>query len=325
MNHWMKGPVLTGLLFLTGVVLSGCPATTNKLSAKPVIQVNEHSMNARDFSLRLARRLKSLDALSAKDPLTIQNAKDEILKDFIVQSLIEDWLRARKMSFDESLVDKEVEKIRAGYPDDLSFRRSLAQENLSFTEWRESLRISLIERAFFEDLRKKIKPPGEAELRRYFEDNRAQFRKRERVYLRQIVADDESKAELLKAELKKRDFADLARQFSIAPEATEGGLVGWIERGNVDFFDSAFSLSPGAVSSIVKSPFGYHILKVEKKLPASPGSFDEARPEILRTLLSQKEQAEFVGWLDGQIRSSRILKDNEMIRQIRIETRSTDE
>ncbi|HRO66067.1 MAG TPA: peptidyl-prolyl cis-trans isomerase [Pseudobdellovibrionaceae bacterium] len=305
--------------------LAACPSQTSKVSVKPVIKVNDHQLSARDFSVRLARRLKSLDALSAKDPVTIRNAKEEIAKDFIVQSLIQDWMRTRKISFDDVAVDKEVEKIRAGYPDDLSFRRSLAVENLSFSEWRESLRYNLIERAFFETLRQQISTPTETELRRYFEEHRAQFRKRERIYIRQIVTDDEAKAELLKAELKKTDFAALAKKYSLAPEASNGGLVGWVEKGNVDFFDSAFSQNTGTVGGVVKSPFGYHLIKVEKKLPPSPGSFDEARPEILKTLIAQREQAEFVAWLDGQIRSSRVLKDADLIRGIQVETRSDNE
>lgn len=325
MTWSLRSPVQAGLFIFMSSLLAACPSQTSKVSVKPVIKVNDHQLSARDFSVRLARRLKSLDALSAKDPFTIRNSKEEIAKDFIVQSLIQDWMRAKNITFDDAAVEKEVEKIRAGYPDDLSFRRSLAVENLSFSEWRESLRYNLIERAFFESLRQQIAPPTETELRKYFEEHRAQFRKRERVYLRQIVTDDEAKAELLKTELKKTDFAELAKKYSMAPESANGGLVGWVEKGNVDFFDQVFSQNIGTVSGIVKSPFGYHLIKVEKKLPPSPGSFDEARPEILKTLLAQREQAEFVAWLDGQIRSSRILKDANLIRGIQVETRSDNE
>lgn len=319
-----KGPVFAGL-FLLNLFLFGCPSSSPKILTKPVAQVNDHQLSTKEFADRLARRLKNLDALSAKDPVILQKAKSEILEDFTVQSLIVDWCRAKNIKVPDSDVDKEVEKIRAGYPDDLTFRRALAAENVSFSEWREGLRYSLIQRAFFASLREKLKSPSDEEVKKYFEENRAVFRKRERISLRQILTDEETKAEALKAELKKTDFATLAKKYSSAPEAKNGGLVGWIEKGSVDFFDPAFNMAIGSVSGIIKSPFGYHILKVEKKLPASAGSLDEARPEIVKNLMARREQAEFVAWLDGQIRSSRVQKDQVLIQSIKVETRGTNE
>lgn len=321
----LKSPGLAGLFLFTMFLMTGCPSGAPKYSTKPVVQVNGHSLSSREFATRLARRLKDLDAITAKDPATIENAKNEIVKDFIVQSLIIDWVRSKDIKISDSDLDKEVERIRSGYPDDLTFRRALAEQNLSFSEWRESLLYSLIEKAFFAKLGEKIKPPSNEEIKKYFEDNRDQFRKKERIYLRQILVDEESKAELMKTESKTRDFAELAKKYSKAPEAKNGGLVGWVEKGTVDFFDPAFSQSIGSVSGVVKSPFGYHLLKVEKKLPASAGTFDEARPEIVRSLMAKREQSEFINWLDGQIRSAKVLKDEELIRAIRVETRSTDE
>lgn len=324
MKFFSRSPAKTGLFLLALLALSGCWSTT-KYSAKPVAQVNEHELGTKEFATRLARRLKDHDALTAKDPATIQNAKDEILKDFVTASLITDWCRSKKIEVSDADVDKEVEKVRSVYPDDLSFRRALAGENISFSEWRENLRASLLQRAFFAKLREKVKQPTEDEIKKYFEENRAHFKKRERIYLRQIVTDDQAKAEALKADIKKGDFAKLARRYSNAPEAKNGGLVGWVERGTVDFFEPAFSLPVNSVSNIVKSPFGYHIYRVEKKLPASAGSLDEARPEIVKVLLARREQAEFVAWLDGQIRSSRVLKDYALIQSIQVETRSSDD
>lgn len=324
--RFLQSPVSTGLLLFTMLISSAaCTSGSSKVSSQPVVQVNAHPLTAKEFSSRLAQRLKDLDAITAKDPATIQSAKDEIIKSFIVQSLILDWARAKDIRIENADLEKEVEKIRSGYPDDLAFRRSLAAENLSFSEWREDLRRSMIERAFFAKLGEKAKPPTDEDVKKYFEDNRANYKKKERVYLRQIVTDEDAKAQMLRAELKTKDFADLAKKYSSAPEARNGGLVGWIEKGSVDFFDPAFSLPVGTVSQVIHSPFGYHLLKVEKKLPASTGSLDEARPEIVKSIRGKREQAEFVAWLDGQIRSAKIMKDDELIRSIRVETRSRDE
>jgi len=312
-------------LTLVFIFAVGCTSHTQKFSLKPVLEVNEHSMTAKEFSIKLARRLKDLDALAAKDPATNQRAKEEILKAFIVQSLTLDWARFQKINLAEDELDKEVEKVRASYPDDLSFRRVLSQEKTSFSDWREQLRYSLIEKAVFKKIGEKIKSPSEEEIKSYYNDNKENFRRKERIYLRQIVVDEEAKAELLKAELKKKEFTALAQKYSIAPEAKNGGLVGWIEKGSVDFFDPLFSLPAGGISVIFKSPFGFHIAKIEKKSPATVLPLEEVKPRILQTLRALKEQAEFVSWLDLQLRSAKVKRDNDLINAIRVDTRGSND
>lgn len=310
---------------LFAVLLAACQKEDGKVSSRVVLQVNDHKMTVKEFSVAVARRLKDLDAVAAKDPLSVEGAKNEIAKEFITQSLIVDWSRSHAKPISESELDEGVAKLRANYPDDLAFRRLLAAEGLSFSEWREGLRYQIIQKKFFAHLAEKIKNPSEDDVKKYFEQNRDRFRKKERIYIRQIVTDEETKAELLKNETRKRSFAELATKYSIAPESKEGGLVGWIEKGSVDFFDPLFSLPVNATSKIIKSPFGFHIVRIEKKLPASNGTLDEARPQIIRAIRAQREQAEFVAWMDGQIRSSKVMRDDELIRALKVETRGTDE
>lgn len=101
--------------------------------------------------------------------------------------------------------------------------------------------------------------------------------------------------------------------------------MGWIEKGSVDFFDSTFTLPLGVASSIIKSPFGFHIIRIEKKLPAGTKSLDEVRTLLLQDLLAKKEQAAFVSWLDGQIRSSHIFKDYDLINSVIVDTKLTND
>jgi peptidyl-prolyl cis-trans isomerase C len=322
-KNFSISPVLAGLfVFLT---LSSCQQKYSKLVNKPVIQVNEHSMTTKEFANQLARRLKDLDGFTAKDPQIVKRAKDQILNDFITQSLIADWANTKNISISESAVDALVEKYRSNYPDDLSFRRLLAKEHLSFSEWREKLRHSLVEQAVFKKINEGVRPPTDAEIKKYYDDKKEHFKKKERVYIRQIVVDEMAKAEAIKSSLKGKDFAALAQKYSNAPEAKSGGIVGWVEKGSVDFFDSVFNSPVGSVSQIIQSPFGFHIIKVEKKLPASTSTLDEVRPQIIRDILASKEQAEFVSWLDKQIRSSKVLKDYDLINAINVDTRGTDD
>ncbi|HEX7674435.1 MAG TPA: peptidyl-prolyl cis-trans isomerase [Bdellovibrio sp.] len=320
---FLKSPATTGLFILLSLSLAGCPSSYQRLSKKPVEQVNDHVLTTKEFANLLARKLRNFDALAAKDPSNIHRVKEEILRDFLVKSLTLDWARAQSIVVSESTLDKEVDKLRANYPDDLSFRRSLAQENLSFSEWREELRYVLIEREVFKKINEKVKNPSDEEVKRYYEDHKDQYKRKERIYIRQIVVDNEAKADAIRNDLKTKDFADMAKKFSITPEAKNGGVVGWIEKGTVDYFDRLFTASNGVQT--VKSPFGVHLIRVEKKAPASTATLDEVKPQIVRTLKAQREQAEYVAWLDAQLRSSKVLKDYDLMNSISVDTRGTND
>lgn len=318
-----KSPALMGLFVFLSLALSGCPSSYQKISTKPVAKVNDHVLSSRDFANDLARRLRQFDALAAKDPNNIHRVKEEILKDFLVKSLTLDWAQAQNISISDSALDKEVDKLRANYPDDLSFRRALAQENLSFSEWREALRYSLIEKEVFKKINEKVKPVTDEEVKRYYDDHKDRYKRKERIYLRQIVVDEEAKIDAIKTDLKNTDFAELAKKYSIAPESKSGGLVGWIEKGTVDFFDPLFSA--GSAPQVIKSPFGVHLVRVEKKAPAATQTLEEVKPQILRELRAQREQAEYVAWLDAQLRSSKVLKDYDLMNSIKVETRGAND
>jgi peptidyl-prolyl cis-trans isomerase C len=286
------------------------------------VEVNSHILTAKDLAVTLARRLKPLDALAAKDPVIVSQAKEKVIRDFIVQSVIDDYAKINNISVPESDLDKEVTLARSNYPDDLSFRRVLAQEDLSMSEWRSQLRASLVTAAVFKHLREKAVAPTDIEIRRYYEENKERYRRKERIFLRQIVLDDLTKAQALHEELvKKKDFAKLATSFSVSPEAKNGGAVGWVEKGSVDIFDKAFLLPLGGLSQVLESNYGFHIFKVERRAPAGLASVEEVRPEIVAALKSKKEQVDFLGWLDKQIRQTRVLRNNDLIQALVAETK----
>jgi peptidyl-prolyl cis-trans isomerase C len=324
MKHGLS-PAKTGLfLFLIGWFLitgTSCEWTGHRVSNKPVVQVNGTNLTTKEFSDQLARKLKNFDALGAKDPQNITRAKNEIVRSFILKTITVNYAEKEGIEVESSEIEKEINSFRASYPDDLSFRRALADESLSLADWREELAYSLLERKVFQKLSEKIPAPTDEEISKYYEENKARYKRTERILLRQIVTDDLQKAQSVRDEMKGKDFAEVAKKVSVAPEAKNGGLVGWVEKGSVDIFDKAFALPVGSLSQVLESSYGFHIFKVEKKMPAGFVEKTEVKEEIIQAINGKKEQGEFASWLDKQIRASRVLKDSAIIDAITVETR----
>jgi peptidyl-prolyl cis-trans isomerase D len=140
-------------------------------------------------------------------------------------------------------------------------------------------------------------PP--TDIQRYYNDNIQQYQMPEQVRASHILLKTDGKdeatvrkeAEKILQEVKSGgDFAALAKKYSEdeGSKAT-GGDLDYFSRGRMvpDFENVAFTLQPGQVSDLVKSQFGFHIIKVVDKRPGSTRSLDEVRPQIQEQLSLQ--------------------------------------
>jgi peptidyl-prolyl cis-trans isomerase C len=311
---------LLGLLILASIQ---CTNQQPSVGSKPVLKVNENVMSAKEFANKLAMRLRELDSLAAKDPNVNSRVKDEIINSFIVRSLMIDWALKNKITVTDSETEAETLRIRALYPDDLAFRRMLAEESTSFAEWQANLKLNLLEKKVSAEINKNVAAPTDEEIRVYYNENKESFRKKERVYLQQIVLKDQARAEYIKQELKKQAFDVLAKKYSIAPEAAAGGVVGWIEKDTVDFFAPVFKWAMNHVGEIITSPFGVHVIKITKREPERVPSLEEEKAKIKRRIIELKEKSAYVSWIDKELRSSSVFKDIDLISSLKIETRGS--
>ena len=139
------------------------------------------------------------------------------------------------------------------------------------------------------------------DLRSYYDQHRDQYKTPEQVKVSHIlikpplpgadnkvdekgVAEAQHRAEdLLKQVKSGANFEDLAKKYSEDPgSAKQGGSLGWIGRGQTvpEFEKSAFSLPKGQISELVKSSYGFHIIRVDDKQEAHAKSLDEVKSEI---------------------------------------------
>lgn len=135
----------------------------------------------------------------------------------------------------------------------------------------------------------------EEALRARFEKEAGQRQGEEEIHARHILVQTESEAKAALAEVAGgADFAEVARKRSSGPGAQQGGDLGFFKRGDMvpEFAEAAFALKPGEVSPApVRSPFGWHVIKVEARRDAPVPSFEDSRQELRQKMLEEQVEA----------------------------------
>jgi peptidyl-prolyl cis-trans isomerase D len=143
----------------------------------------------------------------------------------------------------------------------------------------------------------------EDDIRDYYESNLDEFKTPKTVEARHILIKVDQNAdpqqvesarkkaeEIFKLAKQGQDFAELARKYSEGPTRTKGGYLGTFRREEMvkPFSDKAFSMNAGEISEPVRTPFGWHIIKVEKVNPAKTLTLEEAEADIRKKLTADR-------------------------------------
>ena len=186
-------------------------------------------------------------------------------------------------------------------------------------------RVALIaERMLEEELLKKTideKVTDDALQARY-DKTSGSFPTKEEIRARHILVKTEAEADAIIKELTGgADFAKLAAEKSIGPSKANGGDLNYFSKGQMvpPFEEAAFALAKGEFTrSAVKSPFGWHVIKLEDKRQSKPPSFEESRDRLSQEL-SQEFAEQLVRGLTEKAKIERFEADGSAPRMKRIQ------
>ncbi len=147
---------------------------------------------------------------------------------------------------------------------------------------------------------------ADAEVSAYYNSHINEYKVPERVHVEHILFKTIGKTDAEIAEIRKKaeevldlakhngNFEDLAKKNSEDTTKDKGGDLGWIVRQQTvpEFENAAFTLPKGSISDLVKTQYGFHIIKVLDKETAHTKSLDEVRSAIVSTLLDQKVEGQ---------------------------------
>ena len=180
-----------------------------------------------------------------------------------------------------------------GEPDDAAVEEYYKKNAVSFTapEYRKVTYVALTSK----DLAKSIEV-SEDELKEAFEERKARYSTPERRTLEQMVLKDEDTAKRAEKMLADgTDFAQVAKELANQDkDAIELGTV-LPDQIPQDLRQAAFGTAEGTVTQPVKTPFGWHIVKVLKVIAGTSKSFDDVKGELRDELAQEKARDEIDG------------------------------
>ena len=291
---------LTLLLCLASLACS--QQQTLKQDPNVIATVNSEVIGRAEFELELGREAQAMEGVATHTPEQIEPYKQTLLATMTERIVLLQAARAAQIAVTPEEVDRRALALASEYPAG-TFDEVLSQTHTTRSELMRKTRDQLIVEKLFQDQVFSRVAVTEDQIRRYFDEHADDFSEPEQVHALQIIVkglDEAKKIQQLLWQGKK--FQDLARRYSLSPDAKVGGDLGFFKRGEMPpvFDDTVFKLAPNAVSEVVSTDYGFHLFKVLEKKPARKRELTEVRAAIEQKLVEQlrsERQREFVAGL----------------------------
>jgi len=248
--------------------------------------------------------------------MTVPEFEAQVKKELLqqkFQQLVTDGITVTEDEVREEYL-RGNEKIKIDYvlikPDDLQSKIDVSDAELAGYFEKNKARYIVPERRTvdyatldFTQLRQRAQV-SEDEEKIFYQQNVESYKVQDRAHVAHILFKTVGKTDAEVAEIKKKaedvlnkakhggKFADLAKQYSEDTTKDKGGDLDWIVRGQTvpEFEAAAFSLPKGAISDLVKTQYGFHIIEVVDRETARTQTFDEVKAAIQAQLQQQKAE-----------------------------------
>jgi peptidyl-prolyl cis-trans isomerase C len=285
------------------------PAAPDAIFPAVVARVNGKAILGRDLEQRIQGQLAPIGNPKWENlredyrlELTTQALGSLVGTELLYQKAVSSGIKAT-----EAEVQAEFAKIAKSFPSDAELNANLASRGLDRAALNKDLERSLVVEKFVQEYVAKKISVTPADATQYYSQHTDEFRHDDIVRSSHIfiqVAEGATpeqdriarqRAESILARLRKgEDFAKLAKENSMDGSASQGGDLGYLPKGQLtpQFEAVAFSLPVGTISDVVRTPFGYHVIKVTDRKSAGVSPIEEVRDDLVNFLKQQKTDAE---------------------------------
>jgi len=245
-----------------------------------------------------------------KDPQQFQQQQSDTALwrqalDWIVSiRLLAQEARKQNIKVEKREVDAAYNSIKRRFPTEQQFLAALKDADLTVDQFATNLRREImVQKLLDKEVGSRIEDVSEQEARDYYDKHGDEFMLNEQIRVHHIlfkvsetaestrVKHVEEKARRILARIRNgEDFEELARQYSEDPSALKGGDLGFFSKGDMikNFEDAAFALKTGEVSDLVRTPLGFHIIRLDQRKSSQKAPYEEVKINIKLKLKQQR-------------------------------------
>ncbi|MDC0947174.1 peptidylprolyl isomerase [Nitrospinaceae bacterium] len=300
MRNCFKPFLIVSVIFL----LNSCFDNNSRMEAigsdQVVLTVNGEKITAKQFDKVLKTqkkifRVQNFEELKTEELVWI---KTRGLNEIIRNTLIAQEIAKENISIEQNVLESNLRKVREGYLEG-AFEKTLDLEGISIADWEKSIEKKLLTNELIHQQVNSKVSLSDKELRDYYDKNHNEFHKKQQVKALHIMVESEEEIREIQKELrsKQKTFPALAMEYSLGPEGAQGGDLGYFEAGQMpEEFDDVFKLKINKVSDIIKTPYGFHLLKVVDKIEERKMDFEESKSRVEKILLEYLQDQAFKKW-----------------------------
>lgn len=311
MGNLIKRTLLLSLALLM-MVVAGCGQNVAATVNGEDITIAEY--NKRVESVKKSFEEQGLDFNSDEGKEMEKNIKEKVLEGLIEETIILQQAKEKNVLPADKEIDEQLQQIKDSHKTEKEYQETLKNYKTTEGELRQVIKINLASNNLYQKVTENVKGINNEQAREYYQQNQDMFSEPQKLEVRHILffvnegdnpdipvkrSDAEAKrlAQDVTASLNSgADFASLAKEKSEDTGSKEnGGIYTFApEQGLTDpeFTKAAQALTVGEYTKEpVKGYYGYHVIKLEKIIPAQQQAFEEVQTTI-ETNLNQKAKNE---------------------------------
>jgi foldase protein PrsA len=245
--------------------------------------------------------------------------QNEVIAQLATQDSVEVEIDGETVSvpMNVSVTDKELEErvkqIKQQVGGQKKFDELLKAQGYTLAALEAQLTASMLQSKIQQKIVDKIEV-GQDELKKYYDEHKDQFKQGATVDARHVLVKTKAEADkvrdLLEASGSDASWKKVAKQYSTdTGTKNNGGELGSFPKGRMvkAFEDAAFGLEIDEISAPVKTQYGWHVIQVTGKTPASEQSFEDAKSMIEQTLLASQQQTIWQAFIEKAIKDAEVV------------------
>jgi peptidyl-prolyl cis-trans isomerase SurA len=230
------------------------------------------------------------------------------LEQQMLQQLIERALTTQEAEkYHIKVMDRDVDRAidnfkKSHHLDQKGLEKALAQEGLTYQAYRTRMKEEILQSMLINRTVRSKVIITDKDIENYYQAHGEKFAGVKKYHLRNILLDDEAKIREVEKKLNAHvSFALLAKKYSMAPNAADGGDLGVFDINSFSrtIKESIKSLKKGEHTPVLETGQGYQILYVEDVVTSGGKSLEQARDEIQDILYQEKAARRFTEWVDS--------------------------